>query len=169
MQLPDIRYVYYKTPIGELKLGVYRDEICLCDWHYRSRRQSLDEKMEWILGAKMVRKAHPLHENLIHQLEEYFEGRRETFDLPLKMVGTRFQTRVWTALLAIPYGQTRTYLELAKTMSNARFLRAYAAANGANTLAVIVPCHRVIGRDGQLVGYSGGLNPDYALDVRDEG
>jgi methylated-DNA-[protein]-cysteine S-methyltransferase len=91
------------------------------------------------------------------QLREYFDGRRRTFDLPLYLSGPSFYRRVWTALTGIPYGETISYGELAKNVGDPEGARAVGAANGANPVAIIVPCHRVIGADGRLVGYGGGL------------
>ena len=92
------------------------------------------------------------------QLEEYFAGRRRSFDLPLDLRGTEFQLRVWNALLVIPYGETKTYADIARMVATPKAVRAVGAANGANPVAIIVPCHRVIGADGSLVGYGGGLD-----------
>jgi methylated-DNA-[protein]-cysteine S-methyltransferase len=91
------------------------------------------------------------------QLDEYFAGKRQQFDLPLHPSGTPFQLEVWGALLAIPYGETTSYADIARRIRRPRAVRAVGAANGANPLAIIVPCHRVIGSHGDLVGYGGGL------------
>lgn len=93
----------------------------------------------------------------LSQLTAYFEGNLKTFSLPLKQSGTAFQQEVWSALLSIDYGLTRSYLQMAKQMNNVLAIRAMAAANGKNNLAIVVPCHRVIGGDGTLVGYAGSL------------
>jgi methylated-DNA-[protein]-cysteine S-methyltransferase len=98
----------------------------------------------------------PIREAL-RQLEAYFAGERAVFDLPLDMSGTTFQKRVWQALLEIPYGATCSYLELATVVGNPAAVRAVGAANGRNPIAIVVPCHRVIGANGKLVGYGGGL------------
>ncbi len=91
------------------------------------------------------------------QLAEYFEGSREQFDLPLSPKGTPFQKRVWTELQSIPFGQTISYLELARRLGDPKVIRASGTANGKNPIAIIIPCHRVIGSNGDLVGYAGGL------------
>ena len=91
------------------------------------------------------------------QLDRYFEGRLKRFDLPLAPRGTPFQQRVWQALLEIPYGHTTSYSELAERIGNPKSVRAVGTANGANPISIIIPCHRVIGRDGSLTGYAGGL------------
>jgi len=92
------------------------------------------------------------------QLREYFENKRKVFDLPLEIIGTDFQKRVWKELIKIPYGETISYKELAIRLGNLKTIRAAARANGANPLPIIIPCHRVIGSDGKMVGYGGGLN-----------
>ncbi|WP_305080404.1 methylated-DNA--[protein]-cysteine S-methyltransferase [Microbulbifer sp. YPW16] len=92
------------------------------------------------------------------QLGEYLDGRRRAFELPLQPPGTPFQQRVWAALQDIPYGETRSYLQQAEALGNPRAVRAVARANGANPLAIVIPCHRVIGADGTLTGYAGGLD-----------
>ena len=91
------------------------------------------------------------------QLDEYFSGRRQSFELPLAPLGTAFQREVWDALRAIPYGETTTYAAIARSIGRPRAVRAVGAANGRNPLSIVVPCHRVIGKDGTLTGYAGGL------------
>lgn len=100
---------------------------------------------------------------LRRQLADYFAGRRRTFDLPLALEGTPFQRRVWAALREIPYGETRTYGELAARLGDPKLARAAGAANGANPVSILVPCHRVIGAGGALTGYAGGLDLKAAL------
>jgi methylated-DNA-[protein]-cysteine S-methyltransferase len=97
-------------------------------------------------------------EDAVYQLNEYFEGKRQNFDLLLNPEGTEFQKKVWAALLEIPFGKTISYLELSKNIGDVKAIRAVASANGKNPLWVIIPCHRVIGSDGSLTGYSGGLH-----------
>ncbi|MCC6691384.1 MAG: methylated-DNA--[protein]-cysteine S-methyltransferase [Bacteroidia bacterium] len=93
----------------------------------------------------------------VRQLDEYFEGKRTAFDFPMKQMGSDFQQKIWNELLKIPYGETITYLELSKRVGDTKAVRACGTANGQNQLAVVVPCHRVIGSNGKLVGYSGQL------------
>ncbi len=97
-------------------------------------------------------------EECVRQLNEYFRGERTTFDLALQAEGTEFQKKVWTALQSIPFGKTATYLELSKQVGDVKAIRAVANANGKNLLWIVVPCHRVIGSDGSLTGYAGGLH-----------
>jgi methylated-DNA-[protein]-cysteine S-methyltransferase len=100
---------------------------------------------------------HPVLVQTERQLNEYFAGRRKEFSLPLDIRGTPFQKHVWEALLAIPFGETRSYGQLAKQLGNPRATRAVGAANGRNPIPIIVPCHRVIGSSGRLTGFGGGL------------
>ena len=99
----------------------------------------------------------PVVEACLGQLEEYFRGQRASFDLPLRLEGTPFQRRVWEALLRVPYGRTTTYRDLAAAVGNVRATRAVGGANHRNPVSIIVPCHRVVGSDGGLTGYGGGL------------
>lgn len=99
----------------------------------------------------------PLMRETVRQLQSFFSGELRKFDLPLEMIGTDFQKRVWRALLAIPYGETRSYTQIARAIEAPKAVRAVGAANGRNPIPVIVPCHRVIGASGDLVGFGGGL------------
>jgi methylated-DNA-[protein]-cysteine S-methyltransferase len=101
---------------------------------------------------------HALLDKCIEQLEEYFTGKRKDFELPLNQPGSSFQQNVWSHLLKIPFGKTISYLHLAKQIGNVKAIRAIAATNGKNNIAIVVPCHRVIGSDAKLVGYAGGLH-----------
>lgn len=103
-------------------------------------------------------KTSALTENALIQLDEYFSGRRKQFDLPLELHGTDFQMRVWKALLAIPYGETRSYKEIAEAIGNPKAVRAVGGANNKNKILILVPCHRVIGADGALTGFAAGTD-----------
>lgn len=107
--------------------------------------------------------SHPVLEALAHQLDEYWAGRLRTFSVPLDLQGSPFQQKVWAGLLTIPWGRTRTYLEQARMLGDEKAVRAVASANGRNPVAIVVPCHRVIGSDGTLTGYAGGLDRKRAL------
>lgn len=100
----------------------------------------------------------PLLEKAIQQLNAYFAGKLQQFDLPLRPAGTAFQQTVWNQLIQIPFAETITYLHMAKRLGNVKAIRAAASANGKNPLAIIIPCHRVVGADGKLTGYAGGLH-----------
>lgn len=148
---------YFATPVGELILGSFGDKLCLCDWRYRKMRTEVDARITEGLEATYLPAETTVIERAKAQLTEYFAGKRKEFDLPLLMVGTPFQQGVWNALLQIPYGKTETYLGLSKCLNNPKAIRAVASANGANAIAIIVPCHRIVGSKGELVGYAGGL------------
>lgn len=156
-----IQIEYFKTPIGELILGSFEDKLCICDWRYRKMRLSVDNRIRKELKGEFVKKGSEIIEITKNQLNQYFLKERKEFDIPLLMCGTDFQKSVWNALLQIPYGKTKTYLELSKIIENKMAVRAVASANGANAISIIIPCHRIIGNDGKLVGYAGGL---YAKD-----
>ena len=152
-----INIQYCKTKIGELILGSFEGKLCLLDFRYRKMRKSVDERIKKGLNANFVENNTEIIEKTRAELDEYFHGNRKEFDVPLQMVGTDFQKSVWEALLRVPFGTTSTYLQLAKNIKNAKAVRAVAAANGANSMAIIIPCHRIIGSNSKLVGYAGGL------------
>lgn len=153
----NIQTHFYHTPYGELLLGSYKDQLCLCDWRYRRMRNIVDNRIQKGLNAKYKADNSDLIQTTIKQLEEYFCKERTVFDIPLVFVGTDFQKQVWNTLLEVPYGAKETYTGLSKKMNNPDAIRAVATANGANAISIIVPCHRIIGADGKLVGYAGGL------------
>ena len=148
---------YYSTALGELLLGSLDGQLCLCDWRYRKARESVDRRLQTRLNARYVEKPDKVIDQAIAQLEEYFSQQREVFDVPLMLAGTDFQKAVWEQLQQIPFGQTASYLQLAERMNNPKAVRAAASANGANALSIFVPCHRIVGSNGELVGYAGGL------------
>lgn len=152
-----IQIQYFKCPIGELILGTFQNQLCICDWRYRKMRTQIDSRIQKGLQSTFEEAPSAIMEETKNQLKEYFEESRQKFDLPLLLVGTDFQKKVWKALLQIPFGKTETYLGLSKKLKNEKAIRAVASANGANAISIIVPCHRIIGSDGSLVGYAGGL------------
>lgn len=152
-----IQIQYISLALGELIVGDYNHQLCLCDWRYRKMRKTVDKRVQKGLQAIFNEGTTPLLEAVKLQLSEYANRERKVFDIPILFVGTDFQKKVWNALLEIPYGQTRSYLQLSKHLDNKKAIRAVASANGANALSIIVPCHRIVGSDGKLVGYSGGL------------
>jgi methylated-DNA-[protein]-cysteine S-methyltransferase len=152
-----IQIQYYNTPYGELILGSYKNKLCLCDWRYRKMRAAIDFRITKGLEAEFVEKESKIIKKCIQQLEEYFAGERMDFDIPLLMLGTDFQQKVWNELKKISYGQTSTYLGLAEKIGDKNAVRAVANANGANAISIIIPCHRIIGSKGELTGYAGGL------------
>ena len=152
-----INIQYFKHPYAEFVLGSYDGRLCLCDFRYRRMRESIDNRIRRGLKSSFVEDDDDVLEGTKTQLEEYFLGERKEFDIPLLMVGTDFQKSVWSALQNVRYGETATYQELAQRIGNEVAVRAVGSANGSNGLVIIVPCHRLIGRHGELVGYGGGL------------
>jgi len=148
----------HKTEIGEIVLGSFRGKLCLLGFGSREMTRTVDDRIKKALNAGFVERDDEIQERTRTQLDEYFKGLRREFDIPVLMVGTDFQKGVWNALMKVPYGATSTYLQLAKDVGNARAVRAVGNANAANPISIIVPCHRIIGSDGGLVGYGGGLS-----------
>jgi len=152
-----IHIKYCKTPYGELIIGSYGEKLCLCDWRYRKSRILIDKRIQSGLNEEYKQMDSFIIDETLSQLDEYFKGKRSEFDIPLLLVGSDFQKIVWNELLKIPYGNTETYLSLSRKIGNEKAIRAIANANGANAISIIIPCHRIIGSDGDLVGYAGGL------------
>ena len=156
----------YDAPCGRLVLGSFGDSLCLCDWLTERHHPLILKRLSRALGAEIVEGSSPVIAAAAAQLDEYFARRRRTFDLPLLFVGTDFQKAVWQRLLSIPYGETLSYRAMATDLGMAKAVRAVANANGANSLSIFAPCHRVIGSNGSLTGYGGGLDTKrYLLDL----
>ncbi|MCD6011523.1 MAG: cysteine methyltransferase [Flavipsychrobacter sp.] len=145
------------TPVGKMRIGATDEGICLFDFLYRKSIDSIMSRIEQLSGDRFEEGEHPHFVLLEQQMAEYFAGTRKVFDLSLHFVGTPFQKSVWEALLQIPYGETRSYKQQSIFLGDEKAIRAVAGANGQNGIAIIVPCHRVIGEDGSLTGYGGGL------------
>lgn len=141
-------YTYYKSPLGEISLTANDQGLKTLTF--------IDGKKELIIPEDYQENSEKLTQ-VCQQLTEYFAGERDIFDLPLAATGTPFQQKVWQALCTIKQGETKTYAWLAKQINNEKAVRAVGSANGANPIALIVPCHRVIGTNGKLTGYAGGL------------
>jgi methylated-DNA-[protein]-cysteine S-methyltransferase len=138
---------YYKTPIGIAEITGDKNGI--------QSVSVLDESE--VSAAKLSTKTPKVLESCVTQLEEYFNGERASFNLTVNPKGTAFQKKVWKSLLNIEYGKTRSYLEQSKALGDVKAIRAVASANGKNPLWIVIPCHRVIGSDGSLTGYAGGI------------
>ena len=149
-------YMYMDSPVGALKLVAHDQALVAVMWdnedHKRVRLAELIQDHQ-----------HPMLIRVKKQLEQYFAGQRQQFDLPLDFQGTDFQQQVWQTLLTIPYGETRSYKEIAVQIGNEKAVRAVGAANGRNPISIIAPCHRVIGSSGALVGFAGGLDKKQIL------
>jgi len=145
------------SPIGPLAL-YGTNEGLLAVAFPRHSRVGVEAWLNRVIGEVWIVDDAAAHEGAIGQLQEYFDRKRRTFDIELDLRGTAFQRRVWDAVAAVPYGQTRTYADVARSVGNGKAVRAVGAANGANPLPLIIPCHRVIGSHGGLHGYGGGLD-----------
>ena len=140
-----------------MRIGASDEGICLFDFEYRKSIDTIMKRIESYAGSEFRQEEHPYFELLKTQIAEYFTGIRKDFDLPLHLAGSQFQVSVWKALMEIPYGETRSYKKQAIALGNEKAIRAVAGANGENGIAIIIPCHRVIGENGSLTGYGGGL------------
>ena len=153
---------FFKTiwsPVGELTLVADEQGLAAILWEN-------DRPGRVRLGPLTEDAAHPILIETERQLGEYFAGQRRTFDLPLSFAGSDFQKRVWSALLTIPFGETRSYGEIAHQLGNPGASRAVGAANGRNPISIVAPCHRVVGSTGKLTGFAGGLDAkQYLLEL----
>ncbi len=147
-----------KTPIGEYLIGEYDNKLCLFDCKYRKMRRQIDFRIQNGLNSKYHEGDHDIFLKFEKQFDEYLHKKRENFDIPLITIGSSFQKSVWKTLQSIPYSKTETYLSLAHKLGNPKAVRAVAGANGANAIAIIIPCHRVINNNGSLGGFAGGLS-----------
>ena len=148
---------YHETTIGEMVLGSFQGRLCLIGSAREGRSGVLSPRFEQRLDARLVLQDDETLERTARQLDEYLSGNRREFDIPLLLVGTDFQRSVWNALLQVPYGGTASYLQIARAIGKGKAVRAVGSACRANPIGIVVPCHRIIGSDGSLVGYYGGL------------
>lgn len=145
------------TPLGPMMAGAVEEGICLLEFIDRRMLETQIEKLKRYFKSEFLPGEHHHFQTLNEEISAYFDGKLRQFKVPLALTGTDFQRKVWQELRSIPYGTTRSYGQQAGHMGNPAAVRAVAKANGDNPIAIIVPCHRVIGADGQLVGYGGGL------------
>lgn len=155
MHIIDIQYT--STPCGRMILGSHEGRLCLCDWAESKRHASNEARLMHALRGHLVMRCSPVIALAMSQLDEYFLGTRRHFTLPLLPLGTDFQRQAWQCLRTIPYGTTLSYAQEARLMGHNSAVRAVAQANGANALSIVIPCHRVVGSDGRLGGYAGGM------------
>lgn len=146
----------YTSPCGDLLLGARSGGLVCCSWLLPQLREQGAEAIERALQAPKTAEDEALLRESARQLDAYFRGQRRDFDLPLALSGTPFQLALWQALGTIPYGVTRTYGSLAEQIGHPRAFQAVGTATGANPLAIIIPCHRVVGKQGAFSGYRGG-------------
>ncbi|MDE6353460.1 MAG: methylated-DNA--[protein]-cysteine S-methyltransferase [Prevotella sp.] len=154
---PHILTSMYTSPCGTLVLGSLGDRLCLCDWVEGKSHIHIMRRTERLTGATIVEGDSSVIDMAARQLDEYFDGRRRKFTIPMMMAGSEFQRSVWQQLQTIDYGTTVTYTHVAVRMGRPDALRAVSSAIGSNPMPIIIPCHRVIGIDNRLTGYSGGL------------
>ena len=145
-----LAYQMFASPVGELTLVASDAGLVAILWEN-------DDPARVRLGSRAASLDHPVLSATHEQLAEYFAGERRAFDLPLDFQGTDFQQQVWAALLEIPYGETRSYAQIAAAIGRPTACRAVGAANGRNPISIVAPCHRVVGSDGRLTGFAGGL------------
>lgn len=143
-------FTLMQSPVGTLTLVARGNRLAAVLW-----QEERENRVR--LGELQRDDEHPLLQETARQLGEYFAGQRQRFELDLDFVGTQFQRQVWAALLTIPFGETRSYSEIARQIGNPSAVRAVGAANGRNPISIIAPCHRVIGASGSLTGFAGGL------------
>ncbi len=157
MKTPNVVYRFIETPVGRMIAGVSPKGCCLFEFADRGGLEKIRQRILRRHGMEMVEGTDPLLDIIEEQAAAYFTGRRKEFSFPLDLKGTKFEMEVWARLLRIPYGETRSYGQIASMLGKPGAARAVGRANGSNYIAVIVPCHRVIEADGNLRGYGGGL------------
>jgi len=146
-----------QTPLGPMFIGATEEGLCLLEFTDRRMLESEFRDLQVRLNAIILHGENEITNRTKKELTEYFDGKRRTFDVPLHPQGTDFQKNVWKGLMDVPYGQTRSYQQQSEHLNKPKAIRAIASANGKNKIAIIIPCHRVIGKDGSLTGYGGGL------------
>lgn len=145
------------TPVGKMLAVFASDGLCLLEFADQPNLQRELNRLHEVLQANFSWQKSAHHDLLQTELADYFAGRLKNFSVPLHLIGTDFQKQAWQVLQTIPYGATLSYKEQARQLGNTRAVRAVAAANGQNKISIIIPCHRIIGSDGRLTGYAGGL------------
>ncbi len=155
--MKQINIQYYKKDGFNMIMGSYNGKLCLLDFADRIKRETIDKRLQIALSAKYVECDDKVLRETKKELDEYLQGKRKIFSIPLLIIGSDFQKSVWEVLLKTSYGKTISYKEQAKYLGNEKAVRAVANANGANAIAIIIPCHRIIGSNGTLTGYAGGL------------
>jgi len=153
-----IHMTEFETPLGLMLAGATSKGICVLEFSNRIRLEKEFSDLQKLLNAVMLPGRNHHLDQLENELKEYFDGSRKTFTVPLHIPGNEFSQSVWKTLQEIPYGKTCSYKEQADMMNNPKAIRAIAATNGKNRLAIIIPCHRVIGSNGSMTGYAGGID-----------
>lgn len=138
----NLKTLYYQSPLGLLEVQATEGGV---------------RSVNFVENRQFDESTNAYNQLAFNQLDEYFKGQRQSFDMPFDFEGTDFQIRVWHELLKIPFGKTKSYMDISKALGDVKAIRAVGMANGKNKIAIILPCHRVIGSDGSLTGYAGGL------------
>ncbi|MDE6369530.1 MAG: methylated-DNA--[protein]-cysteine S-methyltransferase [Muribaculaceae bacterium] len=156
----------YDSPCGQLTLGAIGGNLCICDWNVGSRRQTIDSRLCKEFGATIKAGDDEVLREAKKQLDQYFSRERQSFELPLIFAGGDFRHSIWLKLQSINYGETISYQDFANLLGRPSAVRAVASAIGANPLSIFIPCHRVVGKNGSLTGYAGGLSAkQYLLEL----
>jgi AraC family transcriptional regulator of adaptative response/methylated-DNA-[protein]-cysteine methyltransferase len=157
---------WMKSPLGPLVAGATAAGVCLVEYTDRRMLEAQIGSVRRVFGAPVIPGSNAHLDRLQEEMASYFAGSLRRFSVPLTYPGTPFQVRVWTQLLAVPYGETRSYEEMAAAVGQPRAVRAVGRANGLNRIAIVIPCHRIVNKDGHLCGYGGGLwRKQYLLDL----
>lgn len=158
------------SPVGDMIAGSTPRGICFLEWHSRGGVETIRQRVEKRYRLSVVDGNHPHIDLLERELGDYFEGSLARFCVPVDLNGTSFELQVWNELLKIPYGQTRSYADIAMAVNRPKAFRAVGRANGANYVSIVVPCHRVIESSGKLRGYGGGLwRKKYLIELEERG
>jgi len=152
-----LKYVFMNTPLGRMLAAEYEGQLCLLEFDNGKKAMEYLAELANRLKCNAVEENSPILHEVERQLKGYFQGDRREFEIPLLLIGSDFQKSVWSALQSIPRGQTTDYGSMASRIGKPQAVRAVGRANASNPIAIIVPCHRVIGKDGSLVGYGGEL------------
>lgn len=158
-----ISIAIYTSPFGDLLLGEHNSRLCLCDWTDSARHQDNLHRIGHRLNDSFLHHQSPTLDYAFELLDAYFDGEIHSFDIPILLVGSKFQIEVWNALSCIKYATTASYKEIAEKIHHPKAIRAVANTIGSNAISIIVPCHRIIGSNGTLTGYAGGLSTKQQL------
>jgi len=158
-----VEVTLHRCPVGTLAIGSHDGRICLCDWECNPRREANLRKVGSRFGCVLEVGGSEVVLEAMAQLDEYFAGARKAFSVPISLVGTDFQLSVWDGLRSMGYGETVSYAGFARRLGRPGSVRAVATAIAMNPVSILIPCHRVIGGDGSLRGYAGGLSAKQSL------
>lgn len=152
-----IFYQHWSSPCGPMSIASLGDELVMSDWIEGWHRQTILNRFDRLLKPVWIDETTPVISEAIKELQQYFNRERTDFDLPVRLIGTPFQIKIWLALQKIPYGEIKTYGDIAQAIGQPKANRAVGGAVGQNPLSIVVPCHRVLGNRNALTGYGGGM------------